>query len=123
MRFRSAQDCRIAGVTYHLVPEPVWDERGGDVTYLPEAYDADGFIHCTNGLDPLLTVGNMFYTDDRRPYSVLVLEMDRIQSDVRYDDPDEMYPHIYGPLNTDAVVGSFKVIRDTDGSFTGFEKA
>jgi uncharacterized protein (DUF952 family) len=117
---RTAEESRDAGVTYHLVPSPVWVERGKAETYVPEAYDADGFIHCTNGLEPLLAVANMFYIGDERQYLVLVLEVSRIRSDVRYDDEHRVYPHIYGPLNTDAVIGELLVERAQDGTFTGY---
>ena len=34
-----------------------------------------------------------------------------------------VYPHIYGPLNTDAVIGTLSVERDAEGRFTGFQQA
>ncbi len=120
MEYRTANESREAGVTYHLVPMPVWAERGAADTYVPEAYEADGFIHCTNGLEPLLAVANMFYTADERQYEVLVLDVSRIQSDVRYDDEEQVYPHIYGPLNTNAVIGELLVEREDDGTFSGY---
>ena len=123
MEHRSALASRNANVTYHLVPEPVWSERGGAEIYLPEAYEADGFIHLTNGLDELVKVANMFYTSDDRDYLVLALDMNRISSEVRYDDPDNVYPHVYGPLNTDAVLGTFTAERGADGTFAEFRKA
>ena len=122
MEYRSAEESRNANVTYHLVPEPVWAERGEAREYVPEAYDADGFIHCTNGLDELVKVGNMFYMGDDRAHVVLALDINKIESEVRYDDPDRIYPHIYGPLNTDAVIGEFAVERESDGTFTGFTR-
>lgn len=119
MEYRTAAGSRDAKVTYHLVPEPIWIERGDAQEYLPDAFEADGFIHCTNGLDPLIEIANMFYRSDDRPYLVLALDVDRIRSEVRYDDPDQIYPHIYGPLNTDAVIGTFDVVREPDGGFSG----
>lgn len=123
MEHRTAEESREASVAYHLVPVPVWEARGGQPTYLPEAYEQDGFIHTTNGLDPLLQVANMFYTGDGRPYMVLVLDTTKLTSELRYDDEGSVYPHIYGPLNTDAVIGTLAVERDADGTFTGFHTA
>lgn len=34
--------------------------------------------------------------------------------------PAPVFPHIYGPLNPDAVVGVRKLVRAEDGSFTGY---
>lgn len=117
---RSADEAKQAGVTYHLVPSTVWDARKSEPQYVPEAYDVDGFIHCTNGLDQLLEVANMFYKTDSRPYTVLVLHVADIMSPVRYDDANEIFPHIYGPLNTSAVRGQLTVDRASDGTFIGF---
>ena len=123
MEHRTAEESRNANVTYHLVPGPVWSERGGAEMYLPESYEADGFIHLTNGLDELAKVANMFYKGDDRTYMVLALDMSRITSDVRYDDHGKVYPHIYGPLNTYAIIGTFTVERDADGTSAEFRKA
>lgn len=120
MEHRTADESRNARITYHLVPEPVWTERGNEGEYVPDAFEADGFIHCTNGLEPLTDVANMFYKGDDRPYVALAIDVEKIRSELRYDDPHHIYPHIYGPLNTDAVIGVFDARRSADGSFEGF---
>lgn len=117
---RSSVEAREAGVTFHLVPTPVWDSQKSQPQYTPEAYDTDGFIHCTDGLDQLLTVANLFYTSDARPFTTLVLAVSEITSPIRYDDPDQLFPHIYGPLNTSAVRDELPVDRERDGTFVGF---
>lgn len=107
--------------TLHLSPEEVWRRQEGAASYEPEAYPADGFIHCTLGEGNLLSVANAFYKADPRPHLVLVLDPARIDAEVRFEFEDEgrIYPHIYGPLNTDAVVAVRRAIRDADGTFTG----
>jgi uncharacterized protein (DUF952 family) len=116
----SPVEAKRAGVTYHLVPTLVWEAHKSNPEYTPEAYEADGFIHCTDGLDQLLRVANTFYTNDTRPFTVLVLAVSEITSPVRYDDPDRLFPHIYGPLNTSAVRDELSVRRAGDGTFVGF---
>ena len=113
----SAEDSRTAGIAYHLIPAPVWGEYKGRDLYEPEAYGEDGFIHLTLGTDPLLAVANLFYTGDAREFKVLVLDINRIQSPIKFEDPEEIYPHIYGLLNTDSVIGELSVERTEDGSF------
>lgn len=114
---RDSSAARDAGITYHLVPAEVWAAASGNEWYTPEAYEADGFIHCTNGLDQLVDVANMFYVSDRRAFRVLVLDVGRVASEVRYEDPGDLFPHIYGPLNTSAIIGEFRVHREPDGTF------
>ncbi|HEV2128828.1 MAG TPA: DUF952 domain-containing protein, partial [Thermomicrobiales bacterium] len=75
---------------------------------------------CTSGLEPLRNVGNMFYTGDTRDYLVLVIDVTKITSEVRYDDPERIYPHIYGPLNAETVIGLLDVERSADGTFIKF---
>lgn len=122
MKYATASECRSAGVTYHLVPVEEWERQREQADYVPPAFADDGFIHCTNGLNELVAVGNQFYKDDSRPYLALILNVPKITSPVRYDDPDQVYPHIYGPLNTDAIVGMLKAQRSEDGTFVSFSR-
>lgn len=119
---RESAASRDAGITYHLVPAPVWEAGKSGEWYTPEAYAADGFIHCTNGLNQLVTVANMFYVSDAREFRALVLDTGKIESELRYDDDAETFPHIYGPLNTSAVVDELTVKRAEDGSFLSIKR-
>ena len=120
MRHESPEASRSAGIAYHLAPLEVWERQKTAGSYLPEAFDADGFIHATNGLERLLWVANAFYTSDECPHTVLVLDVSKLTSPLRYDDEDRHFPHIYGPLNVDAVIGELAVHRGENGAFTGF---
>ena len=120
MRYQTVEESRTAGVAYHLAPIDVWEAQKDQDEYLPEAFDRDGFIHATNGLERLLWVANEFYTADQRSHTVLVLEVAKLTSELRYDDPEEAFPHVYGPLNTDAVIGELGVERGEDEAYTGF---
>jgi len=110
----------LSATWIHLVPSPVWEQQRNNGTYLPEAYEADGFIHCTIGDGRMLAVANMFYTGDRRPFLALSLDPARITSEVRFEDPDSVFPHIYGPLQVAAVTGHRLVARDDEGRFIRF---
>jgi len=118
---RDSAASRKAGITYHLAPEVVWDAQRANDSYTPEAYEVDGFIHCTNGLDRLVTVANVFYVADSRAFRALVLDIAAIRSEVRYDDEGQYFPHIYGPLNTDAIIGELTVTRADDGTFVSID--
>jgi uncharacterized protein (DUF952 family) len=103
----------------HLVPTESWDRQRSGPTYVPEAYETDGFIHLTIGESNLMEVANLFYKKDPRDYSVLELDKDRISARVQFDDDSGRYPHVYGLLNVDAVVSVHPVRRDVDGNFVG----
>lgn len=99
----------------------MWERQQRQPTYVPEAFESDGFIHCTDGDENMLKVANLFYQSDPRDFVVLTLSVDAISPKVIYEDPGEIYPHIYGPLNTDAVAETRKVIRSPEGAFESFE--
>lgn len=108
-----------SGTTLHLVPEPYWSTFAGEKEYTPEAFAEEGFIHTTHGDDMVITVANMFYTSDPRAYIVLTIDLDRVEAETVYEDPDDRFPHIYGPLNLDAVTGLRRIMREPSGRFTG----
>lgn len=116
--YRDSDESKNAGITYHLTIQSEWDAQKNGESYVPGAYKADGFIHCTNGLDLLTQVANMFYKDSPDERTILVLDVSKIESEVRYDDENEQFPHIYGPLNVSAVIGELGVERAEDGTFT-----
>ncbi len=107
------------GEAFHLAPAEVWERQAEAEAYLPEAYDADGFVHLTIGEVNLLAVANAFYQNDQRAHVVLVLDLNRLSAPVRFEDEGHIYPHVYGPLNRDAVVAVRRATRLADGSFVG----
>jgi uncharacterized protein (DUF952 family) len=81
--------------------------------------DEEGFIHASTS-GQVATVANTFY---RGAGSLLLLtiETDRVNSEIRYDQVPgsaELFPHIYGPLNVDAVVNAVPFQPDSDGQFS-----
>lgn len=115
--YRASDESKNNNITYHLAIVDEWIAQKDSDSYTPGAFEADGFIHCTNGLDLLTKVANMFYKGSFEPRTILVLDANKIESDVRYDDPDETFPHIYGHLNPSAVVAELPVQQDDEGTF------
>lgn len=100
---------------YHLVPDAEWN-AGPDTPYLPAAYPQDGFTHLTHTANDLRTVANTFYRTDPRPYLAVLIDLDRVTAPWRYDG-DARFPHLYGPLNRDAVLSVQPAPRLPDGTF------
>ena len=115
--YRTAAASKSAGITYHLAIQQEWDAQKHGEGYVPDAYEVDGFIHCTNGLDLLTEVANMFYKGSGDLRVVLVLDVPRIDAAWRYDDELQTFPHLYGPLNPSAVIDELPVIRNEEGFF------
>ncbi|WP_238546108.1 DUF952 domain-containing protein [Tumebacillus flagellatus] len=93
-------------VIYCLTPAPYWQQFEGKAEYLPRDYEEEGFIHATKGDDLLERVMNRVYTTYEGELLLLVIDEDRVKSEVKYEQASDgdLYPHIYGPLNTDAIV-------------------
>jgi uncharacterized protein (DUF952 family) len=104
-------------LTLHIVPEPYWRASDPAQPYRPEPFEREGFIHCTDGAERMAEVANRYYRDDPREYLVLVIDLARLTSPWRYDDAEHLFPHIYGPLNRDAIIATHPMPRANDGSF------
>jgi len=105
--------------TLHLVPEATWDAHDPASPYLPAAYPADGFVHCTDGDDEMVVVANRFYRGDPQPFLLLTIDLERTRSPWRFDDPGQVYPHVYGPIDPACVLEVRRFARDPDGAFIG----
>lgn len=101
------------------MPEAAWDGRDASAPYLPAAYEADGFVHCTDGDEEMVVVANRFYRGDPASFLLLTLDLDRTGSPWRLDDPGSPYPHIYGSIDPASVMEVRRMARAEDGTFTG----
>jgi uncharacterized protein (DUF952 family) len=115
---------RPGHVTLHLIPAARWEAWRADpdpaAPYTPPGYEAEGFVHCTDGDAEMLAVANRFYAADPGAFVVLDLDLALVGAPWRYDDPGSPYPHVYGPLRRDAVLGVRAVDRVADGRFVGY---
>jgi uncharacterized protein (DUF952 family) len=111
-------------VIYHLAPAARWYAWPAGVAYLPEAYEADGFVHCTAGDELMLRVANAFYRDSLGEFVLLVIDPARLSAPLKWErSADGLatdFPHIYGPIDTAAVVKTRQVRRADDGTFVGW---
>ena len=107
--------------TYHLIPTELWDATEPTTTLTRDSLADEGFIHCTDGADALIATANRHYRDDPREFVALTIDLDALTSPWCYDDPGEPYPHIYGPIDRSAILGTTLVRRAADGAFEGLE--
>lgn len=92
------------GFLYHITAKLDWQaaQRAGE--YRASSLEAEGFIHCSLA-NQVTATGERYY---KGITDLVLLEIDdtRLSSGVRYEPAPtgEEFPHIYGPLNLDAVV-------------------
>jgi len=128
------------GYLYHLCSQASWDAAtSSGVPYKPPTYDQDGFTHLTQDPALLIPVANTFYTGEPGDWIVLCLDDSKLSSEVKFEpaapvgsrppaglkgsaQADEpLFPHLYGPINFDAVCDKLPVKRASDGTFLEIE--
>ena len=116
---------KLTHQTFHLVPLEYYEAQPTDQPYLPAPMveGRENFIHTTDGTDNLAATGNRFYTADPRPFIVLIIDLAKVEAPVKYEDPNRIFPHIYGPLNRDAIIAVRAVERTPDGKFLPLTEA
>jgi uncharacterized protein (DUF952 family) len=115
----------VAGVSriYHIARAADWDRAQADGAYttssVAKTLAEEGFIHASQESQVTRTA-NKFYRDVPGALVVLVIEVERVRAEVRYEDvpgAELPFPHIYGPLNADAVVAAWPLLPGPDGTF------
>lgn len=111
-------------VIYHIATRGDWERarRAGEYTTstVGKTLAEEGFIHAS-GPSQVNGVANTYYRGVRDELLVLVIDTERVRAEVRYEDvpgADAPFPHIYGPLNADAVIAVRPLPAGPDGTFT-----
>ncbi|TRZ82262.1 MAG: DUF952 domain-containing protein [Sediminibacterium sp.] len=90
---------------YHITTLKEWEAAKLKNEYTPVTYEQDGFIHCSVEKQ-IPGVLDRFYKGQIGLVK-LKIEKEKVQRPVLFElalDLDELFPHIYGPLNLDSVV-------------------
>jgi len=90
-------------IIYHIVLPEVWAAFDTQL-YRAKSLETEGFIHCSFS-EQLDGVIDRYYSDEGEVI-VLGIETDELMSRVLLEPStgNEIYPHIYGPVNRKAIV-------------------
>jgi uncharacterized protein (DUF952 family) len=101
----------------HITQRQQWALAQRNGHYWCDSLQSEGFIHCSTA-QQIVKVANTFYPD-RSGLVLLCIETDRLQSPLRYDlvEGGEVFPHLYGPLNLDAVLQVLDFEPNPNGKF------
>lgn len=106
-------------VVFHIISRTAWSDAQAAETYVPERYDEEGFIHLSKR-DQILRPANLLY-QGHSDLVLLEIESASLAAEVRYEPgshgEDELFPHLYGPLNLKAVRAVHDFPCEPDGSF------
>jgi glutathione S-transferase len=98
---------------YHLATAADWERARRDGAYTMSTrgvtLEQEGYIHASRA-DQWEGVRDRFYADIDEPLVLLEIDTDLLGVPVVDERPgpgvDETFPHIYGPLDPEAVVGA-----------------
>ena len=104
-------------VIYHILPSENWERAREQGDYQPASLTNEGFIHLSTRDQVAGTLSRFFA--DHSGLILLCIDVARLHSELRYDAADgQFFPHLYGPLNLDAVVDVLKIAPGTNDPFS-----
>lgn len=110
---------------YHITAEADWQAAQEQGYYTAPSLEIQGFIHLST-VNQVTKVANAVFTGQT---GLILLEIDeaKLLATLKYEPPDtlvpaehtqgELFPHLYGRLNLDAVVRTLNLPQQADGSF------
>jgi len=106
---------------YHIVKRGDWERAQAAGEYRAASLETEGFIHASYA-DQIIGSANKHYMGIS-DLILLVIDPGKVKAKLQ-DDPVKLadggqtfFPHIYGPLNPDAVVRTIDFPVSADGTF------
>lgn len=102
----------------HITHHESWRQARLKGTYHGDTLAAEGFIHCSTPAQVLQVAHARFL--GQQGLVLLYIDQGRVTPEVRYENLEggtDRFPHIYGPLNLDAVIDVADFEPGPDGRF------
>jgi trans-aconitate 2-methyltransferase len=107
----------------HITTHQEWDKARLKGEYTAPSLKSEGFIHCST-LKQAADIANTFFKG-QSGLALLCIDENRLQSACNYEaptggakhDPGNLFPHIYGPINTAAVIQVIDFPANENGFF------
>jgi uncharacterized protein (DUF952 family) len=103
---------------YHITPAADWQHAVTRGSYTPPAFASEGFIHCCH-VQQLVAVAQRYYPG-QTGLVVLCIDPTRVTAPLQHEPGagrDELFPHLYGALNLEAVRRVVPFLPQADGTF------
>lgn len=111
---------------YHITSRSAWGEARQAGEYRAESLTTEGFIHCSTNTQ-ILPVVEKYYMG-QQDLLLLVIEPEQLSSELKWEPPSggtpppgvpegDLFPHIYGPINLEAVVKTVDLTSHPDGHY------
>jgi uncharacterized protein (DUF952 family) len=115
-------------IILHITHQSDWQAALESGAYQTPTLEKDGFIHCSTDAQAL-RIANNFYRG-QIDLVLLVIDTDKLVASVKIEAPinpqtgqpepeiKELFPHVYGAINLDAVIKVVPFPPNADGTFT-----
>lgn len=103
----------------HITSRAQWEAAQPAEVYRSDSLVTEGFIHCSAPTQ-VLGPANAFFTGQKN-LVLLCIDPAAVQAPIVYEDcyqTGQAFPHIYGPLNIDAVTDVVDFPPNADGTFS-----
>ncbi len=107
----------------NCMKKSTWESVRTQAHFGHPSLESEGFIHCSTA--------NLFwrvaprFRNETDELVLLCIDTEKLESEVRFEDGDNVgrfYPHVYGQINTNAVVNVLPYIKDENGDFVKNEE-
>ena len=110
---------------FHITTRKDWEAAQTKGEYIAGSLGAEGFIHCST-LAQVLPVAEKYYKG-QGGLVLLIIEPTLLSSELKWEPPSggtpagvtegDQFPHVYGPINLNAVVNVVDFVFDSNGTF------
>jgi uncharacterized protein (DUF952 family) len=106
-------------IILHITTETAWQTAVAAGVYRADSLESEGFIHCSTVEQVLMPANQMFA--GQNDLILLVIDPAKLTANLVYEDCYEsghQFPHIYGPLNLEAITRFVQFPPSPDGTFS-----
>jgi len=106
------------GIILHIAERSDWEQAKASGSYRADTLASQGFIHCSTP-EQVIHVANAFF-QGQEGLVLLCIDTAKVDAEIRHENlegGDERFPHVYGPLDVDAVLSVLDFRPQPDGTF------
>ena len=106
-------------IIFHIAKRHAWTRAKAEGSYRTETFPIEEFIHCSTA-DQVIQVANIRF-HGQTGLVLLSIDTDKVTAEIIYENLEggpQLFPHVYGELNIDAVVQVAEFEPGANGQFT-----
>lgn len=106
-------------IVFHILKESEWNNFEQSQFYEDLALKTNGFIHCCT-FDQILHVANSSLKNINDSLLILCLNTEYLSAELKWEENPKnkmIFPHLYGSINKEAVIGAVKFQKNENGEF------